>query len=82
MFYLVEIFSAIQGSGVLVGQRHIFIRFLGCHIKCAFCDTPATHENCYSYTFMNATINIVQQNRSYYIQYPVSQKEFVFYCAS
>jgi 7-carboxy-7-deazaguanine synthase len=41
--YLVEIFSAIQGEGPIVGTRQIFVRFLGCHIQCAYCDTPATH---------------------------------------
>ncbi|PIQ23319.1 radical SAM protein [bacterium (Candidatus Blackallbacteria) CG17_big_fil_post_rev_8_21_14_2_50_48_46] len=41
--YLVEVFSAIQGEGPIVGTRQIFIRFLGCHIQCAYCDTPATH---------------------------------------
>lgn len=41
--FLVEMFSAIQGEGPIVGQRQIFIRFLGCHIACAYCDTPATH---------------------------------------
>jgi len=41
--YLVEMFSAIQGEGPIVGSRQIFIRFLGCHIQCAYCDTPATH---------------------------------------
>jgi 7-carboxy-7-deazaguanine synthase len=41
--WLVEMFSAIQGEGMNVGTRQIFIRFLGCHIACAFCDTPATH---------------------------------------
>lgn len=41
--FLVEMFSAIQGEGPIVGSRQIFIRFLGCHIQCAYCDTPATH---------------------------------------
>lgn len=41
--FLVEVFSAIQGEGPIVGQRQIFIRYLGCHIQCAYCDTPATH---------------------------------------
>ncbi|MEZ0373573.1 MAG: 7-carboxy-7-deazaguanine synthase QueE [Candidatus Sericytochromatia bacterium] len=41
--YLVEVFSAIQGEGPIVGTRQIFVRFLGCHIQCAYCDTPATH---------------------------------------
>lgn len=41
--FLVEVFSAIQGEGPIVGQRQIFVRYLGCHIQCAYCDTPATH---------------------------------------
>ncbi len=36
-----EIFSSIQGEGPWVGQRHIFVRFSGCDIRCKYCDTPA-----------------------------------------
>jgi 7-carboxy-7-deazaguanine synthase len=35
-----EIFSSIQGEGPWVGQRQIFIRFMGCDIQCRYCDTP------------------------------------------
>ncbi len=35
-----EIFSSIQGEGPWVGQRHIFVRFMGCDIRCRYCDTP------------------------------------------
>lgn len=37
--YLSEIFSSIQGEGPYVGERHLFVRFCGCHRKCIFCDT-------------------------------------------
>jgi len=40
--WLHEIFSAIQGEGMLVGLRQIFLRFHGCNLACAFCDTPAS----------------------------------------
>jgi 7-carboxy-7-deazaguanine synthase len=39
---LVEIFSAIQGEGVNVGTRQIFIRFGGCDLRCRFCDSAHT----------------------------------------
>ncbi|GFO65210.1 7-carboxy-7-deazaguanine synthase QueE [Geomonas paludis] len=37
---LVECFSSIQGEGVLVGLRQVFLRFSGCNLNCKFCDTP------------------------------------------
>lgn len=36
---LIEIFSSIQGEGLLVGCRQIFIRFPGCNLDCHYCDT-------------------------------------------
>jgi 7-carboxy-7-deazaguanine synthase len=35
-----EVFSSIQGEGVFVGKRQVFVRFAHCHLKCAYCDTP------------------------------------------
>ncbi len=39
--YMDEIFCSYQGEGALVGQRHLFLRFSGCNIRCSYCDTPA-----------------------------------------
>ncbi|HOF89701.1 MAG TPA: 7-carboxy-7-deazaguanine synthase QueE [Armatimonadota bacterium] len=39
-----EIFSGIQGEGVLVGVRQLFVRFHGCQLACAYCDTPASRR--------------------------------------
>lgn len=39
---LVEVFSAIQGEGLNVGTRQIFIRFGACDLRCAFCDSAHT----------------------------------------
>ena len=36
---LIEIFSSIQGEGVLVGFRQIFLRFPDCNLSCHYCDT-------------------------------------------
>jgi 7-carboxy-7-deazaguanine synthase len=40
---LVEIFSAIQGEGVFVGERQLFVRLGGCDLRCTWCDSPHTH---------------------------------------
>ena len=35
-----EIFSSVQGEGIFVGARQIFVRFKQCNMECSFCDTP------------------------------------------
>ncbi len=43
--FISEIFASIQGEGVYCGTRQIFIRFTGCNLRCAYCDTKASHSN-------------------------------------
>ncbi|MEK6557265.1 MAG: 7-carboxy-7-deazaguanine synthase QueE [Candidatus Margulisiibacteriota bacterium] len=38
---LSEIFSSIQGEGIYVGYRQIFLRFSGCNMDCDYCDENA-----------------------------------------
>lgn len=40
---LIEIFSAIQGEGPIIGRRQIFVRFGQCDVVCDYCDTPLCH---------------------------------------
>lgn len=46
--YIREIFSSVQGEGLYVGCRQIFIRFEGCNLSCRYCDTVKAGEknNC------------------------------------
>ncbi len=39
---IVEIFCSFQGEGAYVGEKQIFVRFEGCELSCAYCDTPQT----------------------------------------
>ena len=55
-----EIFSSIQGEGLLIGKRQIFIRFSGCNIDCNYCDTIESKDalagNEYSVDELNKTV--------------------------
>jgi len=42
---LSEIMESIQGEGLLVGSRNIFLRFSGCNLRCSYCDTPSSLES-------------------------------------
>jgi 7-carboxy-7-deazaguanine synthase len=45
--YVSEIFSSIQGEGMLAGRRQIFIRLTDCNLDCSYCDTNfKKSDNC------------------------------------
>lgn len=37
-----EVFSGIQGEGLTVGERQVFVRLSGCNLRCCYCDTPGS----------------------------------------
>lgn len=72
---IVEVFSSIQGEGLCVGYRQIFVRLGGCNLACDFCDTP------FSRKFVEAgQIEITPGKRDFKtIKNPISVEELAGY---
>lgn len=43
-----EIFKSAQGEGPYTGVEQLFVRFFGCSLGCAYCDTPQNSFELYS----------------------------------
>lgn len=45
-----EIFTSIQGEGPYIGYKQFFVRFCGCNLNCAYCDTEFSQEDSTEYS--------------------------------
>lgn len=53
-FPVVELFTSINGEGVLAGQLAVFVRFQGCNLNCSYCDTQWANQADAPFTPMTA----------------------------
>ena len=81
--FVQEIFSSIQGEGPWIGERHIFVRFMGCDIHCRYCDTSGANQhdphdakpNCCSVQTSSDPIRCEQ------VHNPVSSSDLIKFCS-
>ena len=82
---LSEIFTSIEGEGILFGTKTMFVRMAGCHLKCYWCDTgyalAMNSGNTYSIAEVKKIIKEQLQNNTYKINFtggePLIQYEAV-----
>ena len=53
-YKVVEMFVSINGEGTKCGQLAMFVRFQGCNLKCAYCDTAWANEADVPFSWMSA----------------------------
>ena len=82
---LSEIFTSIEGEGVLFGTKTMFVRMAGCPLKCHWCDTayaiPMDSGNAYSIDEVKELISESLQPNTYKVNFtggePLVQHEAI-----
>ena len=86
---LSEIFTSIEGEGILFGTKTMFVRMAGCHLRCFWCDTsyalPMNSGNGYTLEHVKNIISSELQPNTYKVNFtggePLLQYHAVAYLA-
>jgi len=68
LFSMSETFESIVGESTLSGFPALFVRFAGCNLRCAWCDTAYAYEPAYFFS-----------HRELYEKVMASRQEFVLF---
>lgn len=77
---IAEVFDSLQGEGIYLGERQIFVRFFGCNLTCKFCDTPLAHFTEYEPKELLSEIKLYHDDHSsiaFTGGEPLLQKDFL-----
>lgn len=82
---LFEIFTSVEGEGILYGTKTLFVRLAGCPFACFYCDTkeslPLTSGTEYTIEDANQLIDSSLKNQTYKVNFtggdPLIQHEAV-----
>ena len=80
-----EVFTSVEGEGILYGTKTLFVRLAGCPFSCFYCDTkeslPLDSGDEYSIDDANQLINKKLKNQTYKVNFtggdPLIQHEAV-----
>ena len=79
--HIKEIFTSIQGEGIYVGEKQIFVRFCKCNLKCKFCDTDFDIKNAKTYSTKDL-FDILKKNPAKTVSFtggePLSEVDFLY----
>lgn len=75
-----EVFDSVQGEGIYIGEKQIFVRFFGCNLECKYCDTKLDSFREYEPEELFREINLYrngQHSVSFTGGEPLAQKDFL-----
>lgn len=77
---IAEIFESVQGEGLYLGEKQIFVRLFGCNLSCRFCDTKLDCFTEYDPRELEQEINLYRDKYhsvSFTGGEPLLQKDFL-----